>query len=780
MMINKILITVVFAMATTLASSQAPISQVIKGTVRDKDSQIPLPGATVMVQGINPAMGTSTDNNGNFRLDNVPVGRQTLQISFLGYEPYIIRELLIGSGKEVVINVDLKESSVEMEAVTVKAYSNKEQPVNSMASIGVRQLSVEEANRYAGGFDDPARLASAFAGVAASLGNNGIVIRGNAPKGLLWRMEGVEISTPSHFANITSFGGGGITALSSQMLANSDFFTGAFPSEYGNALSGVFDLNLRNGNNEKTECTLQAGVIGLDASAEGPFNKGNKSSFLFNYRYSTFSLIGPFLPADAGGISYQDLCFKLNFPTKNFGVLSIWGIGALDKNPQKAEKDTNLWKYDQDKEQAINNLKMGALGVNHKIILSNKSFLHSTLSMSGNGLYHNLDHYSDDLILQPKELVEYYNWKYSLSTYLNHKFSNKHTNRTGIIIDNLNYNYNIQHADPGLPLIQIINENANTNLFQFFSQSKYEISHSIELNLGLHAQYFSLNQHYAIEPRVGAKWKFAHGHSLSIGYGNHSQLEMLQLYFVRHEKSSGYNLPNKNLDFSKARHFVLAYDWMINENLRLKIEPYYQSLYNIPVVPDSSFSLINLDKNWFINDSLVNTGKGTNTGIDFTLEHFLKQGYYYMVTASLFNSKYKGGDGIQRNTMYNKHYVINILGGKEWVIKNAHLLSINGKVCFMGGDRISPLDMQASLIKKDAVYDESQAFANKKPDVWYVDFTVNYKINKRRHSSTWSLKIINLLGTKEFAGYRYNYKTAAMDRDEEAIVVPNVSYKIEF
>jgi hypothetical protein len=781
MKVTKLIFTLSLFTGITITWIQTGSAQVIKGIVTDKESQIPLPGASVSIEGTDPMMGTVTTQDGNFHFDHVPVGRHTIRISFMGYEPYLMREVLVGSGKEVIVNAELKELPMEMKEVIIKANNSKEKPLNTMAMLSARSLSVEEANRYAGGFDDPARLASVFAGVAGNLQNNGIVIRGNAPKGMLWRMEGVEIANPSHFANLTTFGSGGITALSSQMLANSDFFTGAFPAEYGNALSGVFDLKLKNGNNEKTEFTLQAGIVGLDFSAEGPFKKGKKASFIFNYRYSTYSLLGPLLPEDAGGIRYQDLCFKLNFPTLHAGTFSVWGIGALDKSPQKAERDSMLWTFNQDKEEASNHLDMGAIGINHKFLIGSKSVISSALSLSGNTLDHKQGRLDDQINLQPMEVVNYDNWKYSFSTNINHKFSARHTNRTGIIIDNLNYNYTVEQAEvAGQPLSQLIKEKTNRNLWQAYSQSRYEITPELSACFGLHSQYFSQNRKHTLEPRAGLTWKFTPSQSVSVGYGHHSQLEMLQIYMIRKQWGNNFTEPNKNLDFSKAHHIVFAYHWNINENLHFSVEPYYQFLYNIPVVANSSFSLINLDKNWFITDSLVNKGKGTNQGVDLTFERFLKKGYYYLITASIFNSKYKGGDGIEHDTRYNKHYVFNVLGGKEWVIKNKNMLSLNGKITFAGGDHISPLDMQASLLKKEAVYDETRAFSDHKPSVVYMDFTINYKINHAHHSSTWSLKMINALGAKEYYEYRYNYKKNMMEMESEATIIPDISYKIEF
>jgi hypothetical protein len=774
MKLLKLSVVILVIACSINASAQNTIYQVVKGTVKDKDTQSSLIGATVVLEGTNPVIGVTTDVDGNFKIQQVPVGRYNIQISYIGYEPFVVRELLVSSGKEIVLNIELKESALELEGVTIKAFSNKDQPINTMASISVRQLNVEETNRYAGGFDDPARLASSYAGVSGSLSNNAIVIRGNSPKGLLWRMEGVEISTPSHFANITTFGGGGITALSSQMLANSDFYTGAFPAEYGNALSGVFDLKLRNGNNEKTEFAIQAGVIGLDFSAEGPFMKGKRASFLFNYRYSTFSLLGPLLPADAGGIRYQDLCFKLNFPTQKAGTFSVWGIGALDKNPQHAEKDSALWIYTQDMEEAYNDLGMGGIGINHKLPMRN-GYVNTSLAVSGNGLNHEQQRLNNSYIPEDMNKVGYYTWKYTFSSYYNYKFSARHTNRTGILTDRLHYDISIKETPvPGEPLQNLVNESAFKYLFQYYSQSK------ITANIGLHGQYLQLNNKNTIEPRASLVYSFKPKHTFTFGYGKHSQMEMVQIYLVKHSNGNSITYPNHNLGFSEAHHFILGYDWKINSNIRFKAEPYYQILQNVPVVDQSSFSVINLDKDWYFNDSLTNNGSGTNMGLDLTLEHFLYRGYYYLFTASVFDSKYKGGDGITRNTRYNRGYVVNILGGKEWNLKNNKLLGISGKLNFSGGERISPLNASASIAAKDAIYDETRAFADAKPDVWYADFTINYKINRRKHSSTWSLKMINVFGTKEFYGYRYNHKTKQMEKEQEAIMIPNISYKIDF
>ena len=214
-----------------------------------------------------------------------------------------------------------------------------------------------------------------------------------------------------------------------------------------------------------------------------------------------------------------------------------------------------------------------------------------------------------------------------------------------------------------------------------------------------------------------------------------------------------------------ARHLVFGYQLTVGSYTRLNIEPFYQRLFDVPVAPGTSFSMSNLEMDWFFNDSLVNDGTGTNVGIDITLERFLHAGYYYLVTASVFDSKYTGGDGIERNSRFNKNFVMNVLFGKEWKTgkKKNNTFGLNWRFSYLQGDRISPVDYPASQVARDIVYDETNAFTERKPSTWYLDFTASWQKNRPRFSSTWSLQFVNLLFQKEFYGYRYNIKTAGIE-----------------
>ncbi len=768
-----------------ISANAQNLTQIMKGRVFDKESQISLPGANVIILSVNPVIGSVSDIDGNFRIENVPIGRYNIQISYIGYEPVTIPEILVGSGKEVVINIGLKESINHLDEVVVKAYTKKDRPLNSMATLSARTISVEESNRYAGGADDPARMVSAFAGVTTGdLDDNGIVVRGNAPKGMLWKLEGVEIPNPNHFANLSTFGGGGVTAFSSLLLTNSDFFTSAFPAEYGNAISGVFDFKFRNGNNEIREHAFQAGVLGIDFSSEGPFKKGSQSSYLFNYRYSTFGLIKHVLPEDANVPEYQDLCFKLNFPTSKTGIFSIWGIGAIDDLEMEKKIDSLEWETKEDLEHGYAKLNMGAVGVNHKIILGKKTYINSSISATANTVELEQNLLDSNINSHPNEFINSKIWNYSLASFVNHKFNNKHTNRTGFVIKNVNYDMNIKYSPQiNVPLMQIVDDNEQSYIIQVYTQSNYYFTSKLSLNAGIHSQYFLLNNNYTIEPRIGLQYNLSAIQSISLAYGNHSQLEPLGLYLSQVTKNNQISQLNKDLELIRAHHLVLAYDRNITENVRLKIEPYVQFLYNVPVIPDSNYSTLNMAANWFINDELVNEGTGTNIGLDVTLERFLNNGYYYLMTASIFDSKYTGGDGISRNTRYNGNFVMNFLFGKEWLVgKNSknNMLGINGRYNIFGGERMHPILRQESINNKEIIYDYSNAFEDQKPVVHHLNFSVSYRKNKENYTSIWSLQVLNLLGSKEYHSPDFNFKTNTIDEDAVRVIVPIISYKIEF
>ncbi|MCP4459672.1 MAG: TonB-dependent receptor [Cytophagales bacterium] len=779
---KMILYAVISALSTTAVVSQE-MTQTVRGTIVDEVTEYPLIGATIKIIGSDPLIGAVGDFDGNFRIENVPAGRHTFQIAFIGYEEVVLSDILVHTGKSTSLNIRMQESMLAMEQVVVVGTRPKDLPINEMASVSARSFSVEETRRYAGGLDDPGRMVSAFAGVTStSLGENAIIIRGNAPKGVQYRMEGIEIPNPSHFGGATVSGGGFVTLLSNQVLANSDFLTGAFPSEYGNALSGVFDMNLRTGNRDEAEHTFQAGLLGLDIASEGPFKKGGTSSYLFNYRYSTLGLIEPVLPDEANSIRYQDLSYKLNFPTEKAGEFSVWGIGGKDYGRKNEEPltDPSKWENEDHRQDYEYGFFVGATGLRHKINFGEKSMLQTNIVASVNDAYWDVDRLDNALTLVPDTRVDNLTGQYSFSTSLNHKFSKRHANKTGLTLHRQFFTILISESPGNQPPLQTsVDQDGTTNRMQAFTQSKFRLSEGVTVNVGVHSQYFALTDQTTLEPRAGIQVQPNYKHTFSLGYGNHSQVEDAKIYFVQ---SPSGEILNGDLKLSRAHHFVFSYDWLIAESVRLKIEPYYQQLYEVPVAADSSFSMLNYSQDWFLTQELVNEGKGRNYGLDLTLERFLKDNFYYLVTGSVFTSEYKGGDKVWRNTRYDRGYSFNILAGKEWEVgaNDNKRLGLNVRMNMMGGLRYSPVDEAASVAAEEVMFDEYNAYDYKSPAVNYLDFTITYRKNKPNKSTVWALQIKNLLGNEDFDGYGYNYAEGKTEEIRSVVMIPNLTYKIEF
>ncbi|MCD4772220.1 MAG: TonB-dependent receptor [Bacteroidales bacterium] len=759
------------------------LTQTIKGKVIDSESQVELPGATVLVVNSNPLIGTVSDVNGRFRLENVPVGRVSLKISFIGYEEQFISGLLVSSGKEISLNISLKESYSTLDEVVIKAETRKEEAINKMATLSARTFSVEDAQRFAGGMDDPSRLASAFAGVTPStVDNNEIVIRGNAAKGILWKLEGVEIPAPNHLAGM--FSGGGVnTMFSSNMLANSDFLTSAFPAEYGNAISGVFDIKMRSGNSDKREYAFQVGSQGIDFAFEGPFVKGKRSTYLINYRYSTIGLLQDLMPQITGLPTYSDLSLKFNFPTKKAGVFSLWSINGMGNIANVLNRDTTEWETNMESFKYNIQYNLTASGINHRIILNKKTYLFSSVSFSATEYVNKNVYYKMNFQEIPVTNQNEINSKISFISFVNHKFNSRHTNRSGIILNRLSYNFDVENntnvAENDVADF-FVNSKGLAYSYQFYTQSKYYLRENLNVNTGIHIVHFSINNELILEPRFGVNWRFMPKHSLSLAYGKHSKIEPLRIYLTEIPVGNNYEELNSTLNVTKAHHFVLGYNVKIGKNTHLRIEPYYQILYDVPVIVDSSVSMINYTSETFFTEQLINTGTGTNIGVDFTLEQFINNGFYYMITSSVYASKYKGGDDIERNTKYNQNFVFNILAGKEWQTKKNNIFGINGKFTVLGGKRQSPVDYQKSNQYKYVIYDDSRIYENQLPTNYYVDISINYTINKPKCSHSIIFQAKNLLMQEESFGHAFNYKTNSVETYGLTIIFPYISYKIQF
>ncbi len=782
---NRKILILAFLLTMYKISQAQQLTQDIRGTVIDSQSESPLIGATVIVLGTDPIKGAVTDVNGQFIIKGVPIGRHDLGVTYIGYEDAYLSDILIGSGKQVALNVRLTESLSRLEEVVVVANDEQGEPINKLSSVSALSFSVEQTSRYAATFDDPARAALSFAGVTTGGDDilNEIVIRGNSPNGLLWRVEGVEVPNPNHFAAVGS-AAGGISMLSSNMLSNSDFFTGAFPAEYGNAFSGVFDISLRNGNNQKREYAFQAGFLGVAAALEGPLSNRKRGSYLINYRYSTLALfehIGINILDETEQIKFSDLSFKFHLPTEKWGAFSLWGLGGSSEDKERAAPE-----IDEYYNWRAGNL-LGVGGLSHIYYLNQDTYLETRLS----GHISEIAYDEDSVAVKDLYEEEFIDNAIRLSTMVNSKINARNTIRGGVIYSWIGYDQlSLIYESYRDQLVKYVEEKGTTGTLQGYGQWQYRLNEKLTLNSGLHYLQLMLNKNYSVEPRFGLRYQLNNRETLSFGTGLHSKQQPLSTYLANLETESGLRVQtNRNLKLMKAYHNVLGYERSISTNWRVKSEIYFQYLYDVPIRPESrreepwsaTASVLNMSGG-FVSDTLVNEGTGKNYGLELTAERFLNNGFYLVFTGSLFESKYKGADGIERNTRFNSNYIFNVITGKEFKVGKSknNLISVNGKFITSGNNRYIPINLAASRMEGYGIYDYDQAYTDRLDPYIRLDFGIRFIRNKPKTTQVIALNVQNITGRINEAGRYYNPYSQNISSEDQLGMFPNLSYRLEF
>lgn len=772
---------------TSLSAQQV---QTIRGRVTDKESKTPLQGANIVLLDVEPLTGTITDNNGNFRLNKVALGRQSIQVSYIGYKPAVFQSILVNSVKEIVLEVELEESVVMGSAVVITAQARKDETRNQMAVVSARSFSVEETEKYAGSRGDVARMAMNYAGVSsANDQRNDIIIRGNSPSGLLWRLEDIDIPNPNHFAEGGTTGGP-VGMLNNNLLENSDFFTGAFPAEYGNALSGVFDLNMRNGNNQKHEQLFQVGFNGFEVGAEGPFSKKHDASYLANFRYSTLQLMDGLIDMGTTGVpKYQDVSFKFNFPV-NKGRITVFGLGGNSEIAMLDSKNGNEQDlYSDEGQDLVNRSKMGASGISYTRFMNEHTYYKLTLS----GIYQDGGTTIDtlDVTNTPHPFIDhnYAEYRASLSGFIHRKFNSRFSGRAGFAVDRMGFDLlsKVYDNESGelLPLIESKRGLGDgVTLYQPYVQATYHVNDKISFVPGMHFSYFDFNNEASVEPRLGINWQLNNKQKLSLGYGLHSRSQTLSTYYYGTQLDNGSLIEtNKELGFTKSNQFVMGYSNSITANTRIKAEVYYQSLYNVPVEQrNTTFSMLNTGAGWGVSaqDSLVNEGSGKNYGVELTAERFFSKNIYYLATVSLFESKYNGSDGVERNTAFNGNYVVNVLFGKEFTINSKSALNIDFKLTYAGGKRYTPIDLEASQAAGTTKYDDSQAFSQQFDPFFKADIKFGYRLNWRKVSQEWVFYIENFTNHNNVLMQTYSRSKNEVNNVNQLGFFPMMQYRIHF
>ena len=483
---------------------------------------------------------------------------------------------------------------------------------------------------------------------------------------------------------------------------------------------------------------------------------------------------------------YQDINFKFNVPTEKAGKFTLWGLGgvsAIDFSYEPEEE--NLFAEVGVIQESQYTGSTGMVGFSHLYFFNERTS--SKLSVTASGTQNTFGVQEAEVIDSPFEEVyaqDSYQNKIGVNWTLKSKLNARNKVKTGFILDA--YDINLKDsvlADDDIWYRQL-DFKGNALLYRGFASWQHRFNDKWRINTGVHASYFALNETTAIEPRINLAFKKSTRSTFAIGYGLHSQLQPLPVYFSSDRDASAEQMQaNRDLDFSKSNHAVISWDYSLTPDSRLKLEAYYQQLFNVAVDPlEPEFSMLNFGADFgFPNQlGLVNDGVGSNMGMEVTWERFLKKGFYYLVTASVFDSKYEGFDKEERNTFFNSNYVVNALAGKEININESLALTFDAKVSVSGGRRYTPIDLEASIAAGEEVLDVSRTYEEQHDTYIRPDIKIGLRKNGKRISQTFFVDMQNFIGRQNVFARTYNAQTEQIQTTFQRGFFPDVRYQILF
>lgn len=741
----------------------------LRGTVTDERNARPLPDAEVELLAPDTFFRAITDADGHFRMGTVPVGIHRLRVSLSGFAPADIPEVWVRAGKEEVVDIALEPAVIELPAGEV---------VRRRTDPGAVTLTVEQTLRYPAAFFDPARVATVSAGVANINDQaNHFSVRGNNPNGNAWLLEGAEMVNPNHLSNagtpsdLPMLSGGGVNILSAQMLGNSRLLKGSWAPDRGNALGGIMDMELRRGNTNTREWTAQAGLIGIDLSAEGPLGKGGRSSYLVNYRYSTLGLLSA-MGVDLGEevITFQDLSFHVTLPLAARGELRFFGLGGNSSNVFEAQRDTSAWEFDKDGSDITYTARTGAAGTTARLPVGRQGSLMATVLLSATGQEREQIRLGDDL--DPIDTTTYDLHERKLSTVV--RYDGALTARS---------RWSLGASAMEREVTNLFDERISGWLVRPHLNTRWSVGDHWTVGIGLAYAHFTFTNSAVAEPRASLHWNMRNGRRLSASAGRRSQLPMHQLLRVRFTDVRPWN---QQLGPTLSDEVVLAYDHPINERLTFHLEVFHQQLSDVPELDPRYSTFIspeNLVNAWDEPASLQyrNTGKAANTGMEISMERTFAKDFFYLVNASVYDSRYTL-DGKDMDTRWNGNYIFNATGGKEFVKRKegrVRTWGITGRFVLMSGARTTPIDLRLSMTLGGTV-PGGPAWSNQFDAFHRLDLRVYLKRERKGRTGLWALDLQNAVNAQNAAYQYYDVRKGEVVTKYQLGLIPNLSYRIEF
>jgi outer membrane receptor for ferrienterochelin and colicin len=755
------------------AQITAQVTGIVRGSVKDKNTQEAIIGAVVSVEG--STLATTTDVEGNYKLV-LPVGAYNLRATILGYTPLILHNINITSGNAQLMNFELESADTELNEVTVTYDKGKSAVATDMITpLSVQQLTTEEIKANPGGSFDVSRVIQTLPGVGGSGGSaarNDIIIRGGAPNENVYYLDGIEIPVLNHFQTQGSSGGAqGILNVS--FIEDVKLTSSAFDARYNDALASTFVIKQRQGNPEKHSGNVRISFIEAVATLEGPFSK--KTDYLVSARKSYTDLLFKLIDLPIRP-NFYDFQYKVTHKINDKNTITAIGLGAIDRfrfgetresTPENEYFRRSLpiitqWNYTN--------------GFTWKRLID-KGYM--TLALSRNMFDNQIDRFEDaqynnenmrNFGLKSQEIEnklrldvnKYVNgWKYSYGVMAQYvKYNTKLFNKvTNPILD--------ANGDVLIPGITV-NFNSAIEFFKYgaFAQlSKNFFNDKLLVSMGLRTDMNSFmkdgnNPLNTLSPRLSMAYHLNRQFDITASVGSY--------YKTPTYTSLGYRdatgaLINKSLKYIQSNHYVLGTQYLPKESLRFTLEGFYKQYNNYPVSLTNGISLANQGSDFgsIGSEPLSSIGKGQTYGFEFFVQQKLVKKLFYVLSYTYVRSLYSGKDGkLIASSWDSQHLLSGTLGykfGKNW--------QVGLKYRYSGGLPYTPFDLVASqqnfVLLNSGILDYSRLNTVRLKAFSQLDFRLDKKVNYKKVSLDWFIDFQNILMTEQQGTPYYTFKRNA-------------------
>jgi hypothetical protein len=762
---------------SNLMHAQNEPTQTIRGRILDAVTNAPIPSASIVLSG--KTDGIASDTEGSFRLEKIAVGRYELTAKCIGYQSITLQNIVLESGKETVLDLKMSASNTVLESLEVSSSTPSLSKLSRPETINMETLQRVPAN-----FSDVGRMLTNIAGVASeSDAANHFSVRGLSPNAMQWYLEGAEIVNPNHLSNAATQtdratqNGGGVSIFSTNVVERADFYKGALPTDGGNALGAIVDVHFRVGNDEHQETTLGVGLIGFDFSTEGSFSKKSKASYLINYRYSTVGLLAKMgVPLGDEASAFQDVSFKMRFPTKKMGIFDVFGMGGISENVFVHKKRAE-WLTQKDSQDITFKNQMGAIGASHLMRLGEtKTVWESVVVLSG------LQNSRLSVGYNSAEtLVRFYdfksiNRKLYIKTRLNHQFKAGYL-VAGVVIKNefVDDNDFYQYDYLKNPNSQDSEKSGGQGMFYMpFADFSGNFGEKWSYSVGLRANHFTYINKTSIEPTAVLKRNLRDNESIKLSYSRQSQLMTPSFYFNPFWNSILTRADA--LDFIKSDNVNLTYNKQLTNDVQLTTSLFGQFYSNV-----YSYQYGNNYESWTLLDNLTPfgdygligiNGKAQTFGIEANIAQNHLKGWFWQFNTTLFDASFREVNATKsRSLEHNNRFIVNAYFGKEWTLgsRQNKFLGFGSRTILRGGNvqRLNADNFNTPELKQLKPY-------------FRTDVNVYFKKNHRKWSSIVQLDIQNATNQENEQSYYYDRFLNKLTPQYQLGLLPNLSYKISF